>query len=152
MIPYNSGAHYMVEMIAGRGAKYESRNSDFDWYLASLPVPTPEPWPMRMLPAFVRTALKARIAQRQYEKTLVNLWETSPHLLADIGVVLTPKGDLPDYLVAAPTRVIEHVTAFGDAHSAAVDDLPVAAPAPRNAKKAAPVEIPGHALPSGLMA
>lgn len=68
-----------------------------------------DPLLWRLLPRALRTHLQTRRAERMREDALITAWETSPHLLRDIGVVLSQADDLPDHLVAAPDRVIQHV-------------------------------------------
>jgi uncharacterized protein YjiS (DUF1127 family) len=66
------------------------------------------------LPLYLRLmprALRAWVQKRQTEQQMIRLWEISPHLLDDAGVVLARGLDLPDHLIAAPTRVIEAVAA-----------------------------------------
>jgi len=128
-------------------------NDDLAWCLSNAPVPVRDAWPLRLLPAFLRTPLKARIAARQYEQTLITLWEKSPHLLEDIGVILVPDGDLADHLIAAPNRVFKHVMApdFALAKQAvaAVQPKPAVAPVPR---PSATRQVSDRTLPDTLQA
>ena len=110
MTPYS--ANSMLDVLAGKSVGPASLNADVVAHLAAKPVALPDAWPLRLLPGFVRGPLKAWIAARACERSLVGLWEISPHLLSDMGVVLTANGNLPDHLVAAPARVIDHVAAI----------------------------------------
>lgn len=139
MIPF-IGARTLVNFLANEKDMPQTRNADYDWYLSNAPAPVAsaarDSWPLRLLPAFLRTPLKARVAARQYEQTLIAMWDSSPHLLEDIGVILAPAEGLADHLIAAPARVVEHVMAHGaiPAEQAAVRQTqPAMAPAPRTA-------------------
>ena len=110
MTPYS--ANMMLDVLAGKSVQPTCLNEDVIAHQAAAPVVAKEALPLRLLPGFVRKPLKAWIAARQYEKSLVGLWNVSPHLLKDMGIVLTANARLPDYLVAAPARVIEHVAAL----------------------------------------
>ena len=88
-------------------------NADYDHYLATRPIAPAQayPWFLRILPAALRRPLNARLVARRQEKLLIATWQNSPHLLADMGVILTRDGDLPEHLTAAPQSLIDHVGA-----------------------------------------
>jgi hypothetical protein len=153
MIPFCSG-NAVLTLANGRASGPEPLNEDHAWHLKNTPAPAPDPWLMRLLPGFVRTPLKARIAERQYEDSLIALWENSPHLLADIGVVLSTKGTLPEDHVAAPDRVIDHVMAAVAEASAATAVLGRPEPETPAPARPAPVRMrrPQQAMPAGLPA
>jgi hypothetical protein len=155
MIPF-CNANAILKIIIGGPSHSETLNDDYDWHLKNAPIQTPDPWPMRLLPGFLRTPLKARIAARKYEKELIALWENSPHLLDDIGVVLSTNRQLPENHVLAPDSVIEHVRASTVEHKAAAaalaqqDQTPkTPAPAPAAATRARTSE---KGVPAGLPA
>jgi hypothetical protein len=104
--PYSTNA--MLDVLAGKSMEPAPLNEDVAAHRNNTLYVTPQPWPMRLLPGFV----KSWIAAQKYERSLVRLWEVSPHLLNDMGIVLTAQGSLPDHLVAAPVRVIKHVGAM----------------------------------------
>ena len=149
MTPYS--ANSMLDVLAGKSVGPASLNADVVAHLAAkpvaLPVALPDAWPLRLLPGFVRGPLKAWIAARAYERSLVSLWEISPHLLSDMGVVLTANGNLPDHLVAAPARVIDHVAAIAPEQivAAEMSYLPARAKAPYAGSAAA--ERPAAGFP-----
>lgn len=68
-------------------------------------------WYLRLVPQPLRQKLQARLETHKLEKFLIELWETSPHLLKDAGYVLSQDADLPPHLVAAPKAVIDYVAA-----------------------------------------
>ena len=107
MTPFSS--NMMLDLLAGKPMRPLSMNEDVIAHLAAEPVAAKDALPLRLLPGFVRGPLKAWIAARQYEKSLIRVWNVSPHLLNDIGIVLTATARLPQHLVAAPERVIAHV-------------------------------------------
>jgi hypothetical protein len=102
-------ATQMLNLISGSAAQTEPMNDDLAHFLRHAPTPARDAWYLRMLPAFAREPLNARIAARRHDEALIRLWELSPHLLEDIGFVLTSEGTLPDHLSAAPAQVINHV-------------------------------------------
>ena len=133
-------AHTLVNVLTRSNGLPQTLNADYDWYLRNGPAavasPARDAWPLRLLPAFLRTPLKARVAARKYEQTLIAMWDSSPHLLEDIGVMLAPAEGLADHLIAAPARVVEHVMAHGAMQAeqaAALQTWPAMAPAPRTA-------------------
>jgi len=97
----------------------------FAWYLRNAPVPARDAFPLRLLPAYLRTPLKARIAARQYEQTLI----------------------------AAPNRVFEHVMvhdlALAKRAVAAVQPKPAVALVPR---PSATRQVSNRTLPDTLQA
>jgi hypothetical protein len=123
MIPF-CAANAILTTFVGGNAKPEHLNEDYAFYLKNAPTPSPDPWAWRLLPAFLRKRLKAGIEARKYEQTLIAMWENSPHLLDDIGVVLSADSDIPEHLVAAPARVIEHVKASTAEKAAAISVQP----------------------------
>ena len=153
MIPFCNGNAFL-SLVNSRASEPETLDADYAWHLKNAPIPTPDPWPIRLLPAFLRTRLKARAAAQSYEKTLINLWETSPHLLDDIGVVLSTDGTLPENHVAAPDSVIGHVKASKAEQEAAAAALALQGPATVAPVPATAVlaQRPQRAIPSGLPA
>ena len=127
MIPFCNGNAVLLALV-GHGNDIETLNDDYAFYLKTAPTATPDPWPLRMLPSFVRNGVKARMEARQYEKTLITMWENSPHLLDDIGVVLSTDRKIVDGLVEAPAGVIDHVKV-------------------RTAESAAPIDPPAQTVP-----
>jgi hypothetical protein len=113
MMTLNS-ANTMLDVLAGKSVKPAGRNEDVIAHMDAMAASAParDAWYLRLLPGFARTPLKAWIIGREYERSLIGLWNVSPHLLADMGVVLTGNGKLPDHLTAAPERVINHVAAL----------------------------------------
>lgn len=154
MIPFCK-ENAVLSAILKDKPEVDSPNEDYAFHLKTAPVPTSDPWFLRLLPLALRTRIKARQAARAaqaYEEKLIAIWETSPHLLDDIGVVLATDSAVPDHLVAAPARVIDHVKA-----TTAIKPLP--APEAVEAPAAAPVpEAPARgqkapaATPAGLPA
>lgn len=139
MIPF-TGIHCLVDILTLSKGMPQTLNADYAWHLSNPPAPVavsaPDAWPLRLLPAFLRTPLKARIAARKYEQMLIAMWDNTPHLLDDIGVILAPADGLADHLVAAPARVIAHARAHGliqAKQAAATQSQPPMAPAPRTA-------------------
>lgn len=129
MIPFCKG-NAILTVILGSEDTLDTRNDDYNWHLKAKATPTQDPWFLRLLPGFVRTPLKARREARHYEDTLISLWETSPHLLSDIGVVLSTNLAIPEHLVAAPARVIDHVkTTAGELAAATAVEQAVEMPA-----------------------
>ena len=131
MIPFSIANHF-VNIVSGQSSDQHVVNEDLACHLRNTPAPARDAWPLRWLPAFIRNRLKARMAARKYEQTLINLWEKSPHLLEDIGVVLDPVDALEDHLIPAPARVFEHVALSGaiQAERTAATALPKPAAAP----------------------
>ena len=111
MIPFLSAEH-MVSAIMGETTRPEPRNEDYAYHLRNAPTPTPDPLPLRLLPQILRAPLKAHLAARRYEGSLIEMWQVSPHLLKDIGLILTKGADLPDHLTSAPDPVIAQVAAI----------------------------------------
>lgn len=110
MLPFCS-SNALLSIINNRSREPESQDADYDWYLKNEAVQPRESFLMRLLPTAMRKRLKDRRAAQQYEQTLIELWEKSPHLLQDIGVVALPEGPLDEHLCAAPEKVAEHVKA-----------------------------------------
>lgn len=110
MIPFLSASH-LVSAIAGETSQPETLNEDFAFHLRSIALRPRDPLALRLLPRMLRLPLKAHLAARRKEKSMIALWEASPHLLRDAGIVLTRGADLPPHLVGAPERVIAHVAA-----------------------------------------
>lgn len=132
MIPFLF-ANQMVSAMSGATSYPETLNEDYAHYLLNAPAKARESLPWRLLPQVLRAPIKARLAARRHERSLINMWEISPHLLKDIGVVLSNGAVLPDHLVPAPARVIKHV--------AAVDPSQVLQ---------AELEFPPHVQPAGV--
>lgn len=107
MLAFHPASYFMVHPI-----KDEPLNEDHAYYLSHAPAPTPDRLLLRLLPRVIRAPMKAYLEARAYERTLVNVWEISPHLLDDIGVVLGAGSDVSDDLIAAPERVVAQVAAI----------------------------------------
>ena len=116
MLPFHP-TFFLVYKIMGQSTEEDSGNTDFAHHLSHKPALTPDPLYLRLLPRIIRRPLKAHFEARAYEKTLVRIWETSPHLMEDIGVVFEPRKDLPDHLVVAPQRVVDKLAAMERAKS-----------------------------------
>lgn len=114
MIPFIF-ANQMVSAVTGAPSQPETLDEDYAHYLRNAPARAREALPWRLLPQVLRAPMKARLAARRHERSLINMWEISPHLLKDIGVVLSNGAILPDHLVPAPARVIKHVAAVDPA-------------------------------------
>lgn len=140
----------MVSAIAGERRDTGLRNEDLAHYLRNIPVRARDPLRWLPLPTSLREPLKARIEARRQEREFIALWELSPHLLQDIGVILSRGADLPDHLVAAPEGVIDHVNAADPAQvKRAESEYPPKAPAPTREKRtsrASPALSPAHAF------
>ena len=110
-----TSANTLLTLLSNTPARPISQNEDViahhDAILAAAPTAAAEALSLRLLPGFLRIPLKAWIAARSYERTLMRVWNVSPHLLNDMGIVLTADGSLPDHLTAAPQRVLDHVAA-----------------------------------------
>lgn len=111
-------ASYMVSVLMRETTGPETLNEDYAHYLGNTPAPIRGPLLWRLLPKGLRAPLKARIQAWRYEKSLIAIWQNSPHLFDDMGVILSKGAVLPDYLVAAPQRVIRHVAAIDPAQVA----------------------------------
>ncbi|WP_374427474.1 hypothetical protein [Tabrizicola sp.] len=124
----------LVSGFAGAGAPTRIQNDDLAFHLCTAPAVHIPLW-SRLVPAGVRRWLDDRAVKRRQERDFIALWETSPHLLKDIGVLLTEATDLPDDLVAAPAKVIEHVNALEAAQATeARVQLPPETPKPARKK------------------
>jgi hypothetical protein len=110
MIPFLF-VNQLVSAMSGTTSQPETRNEDYTHYLCNAPAKARESLPWRLLPQVLRAPVKARLAARRHDESLINMWEISPHLLKDIGVVLSNGAILPDHLGPAPARVIKHVAA-----------------------------------------
>ncbi|MCC5975646.1 MAG: hypothetical protein JJT81_16560 [Rubellimicrobium sp.] len=138
-------ANFLLNLISGETVDPRNLNQDYAWHLRTLPTPERDPWPMRLLPGFLRKPLKARIEARRYEQSLIALWETSPHLLDDIGVAVSTDVNLSDSVILAPAEVIAHVTSANNAKAA---PAPQAQPKALRKAKVTPVKP----LPTGVAA
>ena len=123
-----SSAKLLVDVISGQTTFRPELNEDFA-YLAAQHTPQHTPW--YLLPAALIRSLRARLAARRYEKSLIDLWTLSPHLLEDIGVLLGEHDDRLDHLVAAPPRVRAHILAQGGALAEKTPAAQVRTPAPQ---------------------
>ncbi len=116
MIPFLT-TDMLVNLMTRGNPPPRTLNADYAWHLDHLPVEVAavarDPWLLRLLPQSLRAPLKARLAARKYERTLIHLWEISPHLLNDIGVTFTPITASDDHLIAAPAGLVAHVLAHG---------------------------------------
>ena len=97
-----SSAKLLVDVISWQTPSRPELNEDYAYHAAQQP-PQHRAW--YLLPAALIRALRAKLAARRYEKSLIDLWSISPHLLEDIGVLLGEHDDRLDHLVAAPPRV-----------------------------------------------
>ena len=150
MTPYSTNT--MLDVLAGKSGAPQSTNEDVAAHQSEIHKASPDHFALRLLPGIIRRPLSSWIAARRHERDLVRLWEVSPHLLDDMGIVLTDKSTLPEHLVAAPARVIEHVAALApdqivDAEMAyparrAGEPLVPAAPAEEKAKASAAAAFP----------
>lgn len=131
MIPYLSTEMLVNLMTTGKPVP-ESQNADHAWHLQNREVAVRDAWPLRWLPKALRAPIKARLAARAYERTLIRMWETSPHLVKDIGIIFAPADPLADHLIAAPAGLVAHVMARG----------PLPEERKVEAEKAAPVAPP----------
>ena len=75
-----SATHALPALMPGRASPRKSQHA------AALPVAGPVPLGLRLLPRAMRDAMVHRARQRELEAAFARLAETSPHLLADIGV------------------------------------------------------------------
>ena len=124
-----TSADNLLTLLSGKPVQPISRNEDIAAYqdalfvaaTAAAPTAAAEAFALRLLPRFVRTPLKAWIAARKYERSLVRVWNVSPHLLNDMGIVLTANGTVPGHLTAAPQRVLDHVAALAPKQIVAAD-------------------------------
>jgi len=116
MIPFLNTDMLVNLMTQGNPAP-RTLNADYAWYLDTLAVKVADKprdaWPLRLLPQSLRAPIKARLAARKYERTLIKLWEISPHLITDIGVTFAPPKASEDHLIAAPAGLVAHVQAKG---------------------------------------
>lgn len=108
MLPFCNANAILTSLVSGENAR-ETLNEDYAHYLKTAQASARDPWPMRLLPSSIRKALKDRRTARDYENSLIAMWENSPHLLDDIGVVVSTGRDVIEGHVAAPARVVEHV-------------------------------------------
>ena len=107
-----SSARFLVDTLSGQTTVRPELNEDCAYHAAQHPKQHTAWYPL--LAALIR-ALRAKLAARRYEKSLINLWSISPHLLDDIGVLLGDYDATADHLVAAPPRVKAHILAQGGA-------------------------------------
>lgn len=114
MLPFHF-VNQMVATLAGEATEPAVLNEDLAHHLRNTPAPARDPLLRRLLPRALRDYLQARSVARRQERDFIALWEMSPHLLRDIGVVLSDAASLPDHLVAAPERVIDHVASVDPA-------------------------------------
>jgi hypothetical protein len=144
MLPSLS-AKYAVNVLSDDTDKPLHLNEDFAHHLQAMAIARAArgTWFQRLRQTGPLAALGAWRAARRYENQLIRAWETSPHLLADMGVVLTRGADLPDHLVAAPARVIDHVAALAPEQIAAAETLyaAVAKPVPAQKRDPAPALV-----------
>lgn len=144
VIPFVSAARSAADEAA-------TLNADYAHYLLTAPVHPREPLLWRLLPKDMRASLKARSEARRHEDELIALWNTSPHLLLDIGMVPSEDAVLTEDLVRAPKRVIAHVEAVTAAEKAAAKGpIPAEVMPPvarkRTSRKASPSfeALPAH--------
>jgi hypothetical protein len=110
MLPFCDGNAILKSLVDGPN-KRDTLNEDYALYLLTSPASKRAGWPLRPRLSSFRNTPKARMAARDYENALIAMWENSPHLLDDIGVVVAPGREILEGQVAAPDRVIEHVLA-----------------------------------------
>lgn len=153
MLPFCNGNVIMTSLV-GQDNGPEILNDDLAHHLKTAPAPMRASWPMRLLPASIRETIKARKAARDYERSLICMWETSPHLLDDIGIVVLPGQKISADQAAAPHRVTGHVlertaqkTAVTFAEPQTVTTRAARAPAPRIWAKA-PVMVAQGGVPA----
>ena len=149
MIPF-SFANQLVDLLSGQTQPRPELNEDYA-FLAAQNTPQHTAW--YLLPAALIRSLQARLAARRYEKSLVDLWSISPHLLEDIGVFLGEHDDRLDHLVAAPPRVVAHIRAQGGLIAEKAPVAEVWTPSPAKGQEvaalvqAAAEPAPSHARP-----
>ena len=97
-------AELMMDPRSGQAVQAPMNNDDLRNHEAEI---AGGPFYMRVMPRYLR----AWIEQRRTENALIALWQNSPHLLSDVGVVLGRSQDLPDHLIPAPMRLLEEVAA-----------------------------------------
>lgn len=74
--------------------------------------------------------VRRRREERAYARRLTALWNLSPHLLDDIGVVTEFGPGLPDALLPAPQAVLDHIASAAPApHSPTPTAATLAEPA-----------------------
>src|SRR4051812_1672501 len=92
------GGPGLADIVSHTGGMPETMNADYPWHLSNRPAPgafaARDAWPLRLLPSFLRPPLKARITAWKYQRTLIAMWDNSPHLLDDIGVIFAPADQL----------------------------------------------------------
>lgn len=147
MIPF-IGAEQFVNLVSGQQALRQELNADFAFLTAQRRASGTRGggagllgWPARLLRDHA-----AKRAARQHEEALIKLWDVSPHLLEDIGVVDAPNAALPDHLVAAPSRVAEHIRAQ-KAQAAAETLMILPAEAPEAKAEGSGIRVPAGLLP-----
>lgn len=106
--------NYLVDAAQGKSHQPVHLNTEYSLHLNQLALQRGHggPWVLRLLPRALRLKVQDYLTARRVEAQLIKLWETSPHLLRDAGVVLTRATDLPAHLLPAPKRVLEHVAAI----------------------------------------
>ena len=123
-------AEVMVDLVSGRLAGHACLNEDQRVHeetraLKARIAKAAVPLHLRLLPR----ALRAMIENRRYENALIERWHISPHLLDDIGVVLSRAQNLPEHLIPAPIRLLEVVAATAPEQVVAAElAFPPAAP------------------------
>lgn len=99
-------AETMVDFTSGRRTEMPVTNDDLIGHEAEI-AGGPVPLYLRLLPRWLRV----RIETRRTEAAMIALWRDNPHLLEDMGVVMTRARDLPDHLIPAPARLLDAVAA-----------------------------------------
>ncbi len=123
-------AEVMVDLMSGRSAGHACLNEDQRMHeetraLQASIAKAALPLHLRVLPR----ALRAMIEKRRYENALIERWQNSPHLLDDIGVVLSRAQNLPGHLIPAPIRLLEVAAATAPEQVVAAEvAFPPAAP------------------------
>ncbi len=108
-----SNAKFMVNLLSGPGTSQPfCRNDDLSHYLMRGDAEKAEAPKKRWFLGRITDQMRARAATRRYEDQLVALWESSPHLIDDIGLTLSDRAALTEDVVAVPPRVAARIAAL----------------------------------------
>lgn len=133
--------HPLMSSMMGEATDTEPRNEDYAHHLRHAPAPERKPLWLRLSPKTLLAPVKAYLEARAYERQLLRVWEISPHLLDDIGVVLGRSTDLTEDLIEAPDRVVDQVESIerAKAVTAVAQAAAPATPEPKAAAAKKPV-------------
>ena len=105
--------NHLADPMLGTSRQINHLNADYANHLKQAALQRQNvPLFLRLVPQVLRRPIEAYLSARRIEKQMITLWETSPHLLQDAGIVLTRATDLPPQLIPAPKRVLDHVAAI----------------------------------------